>query len=171
MAGLHYCVEAGNLLFADTVGDRRVADENFVADDTAFAAGDRQQLLGDDSPQNERELRADLALLVRREHIDNTVDCLGGVCGVQGAENQMAGFSHGAGGRYRFKVAHFADENDVGVFAKNASEGFVERLGVDVQFTLVDDRTLMVMQVFDRVFDGHDVAAPGLVDDVDQTGQ
>ena len=65
------------------------------------------------------ELHADLLLLVRREHVDDAVDRLRRVLGVQRGEDEVAGLGRGERGRDRLEVAHLTDEDDVGVLAQD----------------------------------------------------
>ena len=86
------------------------------------------------------ELVADLLLLVRREHRDDSVDGLGRVERVQRREHEVAGLGGDERRLDRFHVAHFADENDVRVLAQRAAQagGVLER--VEADFALRDDR-------------------------------
>ena len=71
--------------------------------------------------------------------------------------HQMAGF--GSGQRYfdGFEIAHFADQNHVGVLAQSRSQGVGKAVGVNANFALVHDRTTIANQEFDGVLDRHDV--------------
>ena len=66
-----------------------------------------------------------------------------------------------------FEVAHFADQNDVGILAKPGAQGGREICGVHLDFALVDEAFLVAVQEFDGVFDGDDVIGPRGVDAVD----
>ena len=57
-----------------------------------------------------------------------------------------------------FEVAHFADEDDVGIFAQRGAQRVGEALRVAVHLALVDQAVLVRVQVLDRIFDGQDVA-------------
>jgi hypothetical protein len=70
-----------------------------------------------------------------------------------------------------FEVAHFADEDDVGVLTQRAAQRQRERRRVDADFALVDDRLVVAVQVLDRVFDRHHVRAARGVDLVDHRRQ
>ena len=83
-----------------------------------LAAGLRQQRLADDPLEHERELRADLRLLVRREDVDDAVDGLRRRVGVQGAEGEVAGLGDAQRRLDRLEVAHLADQHDVGILAQ-----------------------------------------------------
>ncbi len=81
-----------------------------------------RQLLRDDPLQRDRELGADLVLLGGRERVDDAIDRLGGVLGVQGREDQVAGLGRGDRGLHRLEVAHLADEDHVWVLAQGRLE-------------------------------------------------
>jgi hypothetical protein len=54
----------------------------------------------------------------------------------------------------RLEVAHFADEYDIGILAESGPESFGEAPRVRVDFALVDQATLVIVQKLNRVFDG-----------------
>jgi hypothetical protein len=80
------------------------------------------------------------------------------VCRVE----RPGGRSRRRSGRFRSsRVAHLADQDDVGVLAQGAFQGDRKALGVEADLALVDDALLVAVQVFDRVFDGDDVRRCG----------
>ncbi len=81
--------------------------------------------------QHAGQLQTDLLLLVRRKHRDDAVDGFGRVKGVQGREHEVAGLGGEQAGLDGLEVAHFADEDDVGVLAQGAAQRLRERAGVD----------------------------------------
>ena len=106
---------------AETAGVQTRTSETLIRPPPFF--GD--QLLGQDPLEDEGELGEDLLLLVAREHVHHAVDRLEGGVGVQGGEDQVAGLGDGERRLDRLQVAHFADEDDVGVLAQDV----LERLG------------------------------------------
>ena len=64
------------------------------------------------------QLRADLLLLVGGEDVDDAVDRALGAGGVQRAEDDVAGFGRRDGRLDRLQVAHFADQDHVGVLTQ-----------------------------------------------------
>ena len=64
----------------------------------------------------------------------------------------------------RVAVAHFAHQNDVRVFTHGMLQGDFPALHINADFSLVDDRLVVLKEVFDRVFDGQDVASASMVD-------
>ena len=127
--------------------------------------------MGDDPLQGDRQLHADLRLLVGREHVDDAVDRLRGVLGVQRGEHEVAGLGRGQRGGDRLEVAHLADEDHVGVLAQRGLQRGGEALRVGAQLALVDEAALVGVQELDRVLDRHDVLVAGLVDLVDHSRQ
>ncbi len=85
----------------------------------------------------------DLGLLFGGEHVDDAVDRLRGVVGVQGGEHQVAGLRERERGADRLEVAHLAHEQHVGVLTERRTQRPLERLGVDPHLALVDRRTLV----------------------------
>ena len=60
---------------------------------------------------------------------------------MQRAEDQVAGGGGGDGQFDGFQVAHFADENDVRVFAQRAAQSRRKGFGVDADFAMVHQAT------------------------------
>jgi hypothetical protein len=117
--------------------------------------------------QHAGQLQADLLLLVRREDRDDAVDRLGGVERVQRREHEVAGFGGEQAGLDRLEVAHFADEDDVGILPQRAAQRLRERSRVDRHLALVDDRLAVAVEELDRILDRHHVRAARPVDVVD----
>ena len=108
----------------------------------APAADLRQQRLTDDAFEHERQLRPDLALLVRRKDVDDAVDRLRRGVGVQRAERQVARLGDAQRRFDGLQVAQLADQDDVGVFAERGAQRHREALCVAVYLALVDEASL-----------------------------
>ena len=117
--------------------------------------------------KHERQLGANLRLLVRRKNVDDAVDGRDGAVRVQRREDQVAGLADGQRRLDGLEVAHLADEHDVRVLPQDVLEGRLEAIGVGADLALVDDGELVRMQVLDRVFDREDVESLLGVDLVD----
>ena len=104
----------------------------------------------DDRGKRLRELDLDLALLLRREDVDDPVDRLCRVVRVQRPEDEVAGLGDREGGCDRLEIAHLADLDDVGILAKRGSQGAGEVVGVRPDLALDDHRLLVVVHVLDR---------------------
>jgi hypothetical protein len=108
---------------------------------------------------------------MERKDIDDAVDSLDSVDSVQCGEDEVASL----GGRDSevdcFKIAHFSNQDHVRILAQDILERVGKRLRVDVQFTLIDQSNVVVMDEFDWVFDRHDMNFLGPVDTVDHRSQ
>ena len=127
-AGLDQRVDLVRLALADQVAHARRRHEDLGGDLAAPAVGRRDERLRDDPLEADRELRADLALLGRREDVDDAVDGLRRVLRVERREDEVAGLGRGQRRADRLHVAHLADEDHVGVLAQGGLERHRERL-------------------------------------------
>ena len=137
----------------------------------AFAVGHGKQALRDDGLQRAGQHDAHLLLLVQREEVDDAVDGLGGVDGVECAQDEVARLSCRERGAHRLRVAHLADEDHVGVLTQHVLQGRHVGVGVQAYLALVDHRLVVAVQDLDGVLDGDDVTAQVMVDVVDHRGQ
>ncbi len=152
--------------FTNEVAHRVVRDEELERGDEA-ATDTRQEPLRHHGRERRRELHADLRLAFGREHVGDAIERLRRVVGVQRGEHEVTGLGERQRELNRLRVAHLADEDDVGVFPQRRSEGAGERLRVDTDFPLVDRGDPMLVRVFDRVLDGEDVHRTAHVDVLD----
>ena len=129
------------------------------------------EALAHDAAQRRRERHADLALLVRREEVDDAVDRVGRADRVQRREHEVTGLGRGQRGLHGLDVADLTDEDDVGVLAEHALQRGVEVGGVGADLALVDDRALVGVQDLDRVLDRDDVPVVVVVDEVDHRAE
>jgi len=165
---------AGNLVrlgFADEVADGGGDHEDFQGGDASLLVDSFEEVLGDHTAQGFGQAGSDLVLLFGREDVDDTVDRLGGALGVKRSEHQVTGAGGGERQFDRLEIAHFADEDDVGVLAQGAFEGGGERARVEADFAMVDERGFAFVDEFDRVLDGEDVVFPVLVRVIHHGGQ
>ena len=105
------------LPFANQVADGGGGDHDFQRGDAASGFL-LEQRLRDDRFQRFRQLGADLCLLGRRKGVDDAVDGFRRAGGVQGAEDQVPGLCGRQRELNRFEIAHFADEDDIGILAE-----------------------------------------------------
>jgi hypothetical protein len=158
------------LVLADQLLDAAVRDHDL--DRRHAAAADlRQQALGDDAAKHAGENRADLRLLHRGEELDVAADRLGRIDRVHRREHEVAGLGclqRGLGG---LRVAQLADQDHIRVLAQHAAERFVERIGVEPHFALVDDAVDVRVDDLDGVLDRDDVLLPRPVDVTEHRGE
>src|SRR5271156_2356151 len=160
-----------DFVFADQVANGGGRDEDFHHHGAAAAVNFGKKRLAKNAFQHHGELRANLGLLVRGENVYDAVDRRDRRIGVQRGEGQVAGFSDAQSGFDGFQVAHFADEDDVGIFAQGGAQGIRKRMRVRVYFALVDQAFFVVVQEFDGVFDGDHVLFMLVIDFVEHGGE
>ncbi len=102
--------------------------------------------------------------MVGREDVDDPVDRLCCVIGVQGREDQMPGLGDGQGRRDGLQVAHLADLDDVGILAKRRPQRAGEIVRVGPDFALDDHRAVVTVHVLDRILDRDDVDGTSPID-------
>ena len=168
---LHLAVDHVQLALADEVADGRVGDEDLHSQDAASAVGPGQEGLGQDRFQGHREHDPDLGLVLRREDVDDARNRLRGRVGMQGGEGQVPRFGYPDGHLHGFQVAHFADQDDIGILAQDGPQGIGIGQRVGEQLALVDQRFLGGEKILDGVFDGDNVDRPLGVDVLDHAGQ
>src|SRR5258707_381924 len=155
----------------DAIADVGGADHDFAGGHAAFVVGAAHEALGDDGLERGGKLQANLFLLGRREDGDDALNGFRGVERVQGGENQVAGFGGEQRGGNGFEVAHFADQDDVGILTQSGAQRGGKVRGVDFDFALVDEAALVAMQKLDGVFDGDEVIGAIGIDAVDHGGE
>ena len=106
-------------------------------------------------------------LLVGREEVNDPVDRLGRVDGVERREDEVPGLSGGQRRGHGLHVPHLTDENDVRVLSHGGPQGRQVVAGVDAHLALVDHGHVVLVQDLDGVLDRQDVAGTVVVDVVD----
>ncbi len=92
---------------------------------------------------------------------------------MQSAENKVASGGRGQRELDRFQVAHFADENDVRVFAQRAAQRVGKGTCMDADFAMLNQTVLAPVHEFDRIFHRDDVVVAmeiGMVDHRSERG-
>ena len=159
------------LTFLDIFAGSRVRRQDLDRGDAALAVGARYQALRDDIAKRLRQTRADDPFLVLRIKADDTVDRFRRVDRVQRREHKVARFGGFEGDLGRFKVTHFADEDNLWRLAKSGAQGGGEILCIGADLALVDGGFFVRVQKLDRVLDRDDVIGLCLVYMVDDRGE
>ena len=137
----------------------------------ALPVGALQEALGHDGHEALGQLHADLGLGRGRIGIQDPVDGLFRVVGVERAEDQVAGLGRAQGRGDRLDVAHLADQDDVRVLAQGAAESLGEVTRIRPHLALVDDGHLVLVHELDGVLQGDDVGGYAAVDVIDDGGE
>src|SRR5258708_20965848 len=151
----------------DAIADVARGDHDFDGGNAALVVGAANETLGDHGLERGGKLQTNLFLLRRRKDRDNTLNGFGGVKSVQSGKNQVAGFGGEQRGGNGFQVAHFADQNHVGVLTQSGAQGSRKVCGIHFNFALIDETLFVAVQKLDRVFDGDQVVGAVGIDAVD----
>ena len=76
----------------------------------------------------------------------------------------MTRFSGAHGGFKRFIVTHFTHQRDVRVFTNQRAQCIIEIDAINADFALIDGGLVILKDVLNRIFNGHDVHLAALVD-------
>ncbi len=106
-----------------------------------------------------------------REEVDDSVQRLVGVVGVQGRNRQVAGVGECQRVLHGFAIANLADQNHIRGLTQGVFQCRAKAAGVDADLPLIDDGFLVPMDKFDRVFNGDDMPAGIAVTVIDQCRQ
>jgi len=144
----------------------RGIDQHFYGRQPLLVLADHQSLRHD-RIQVMRQIHEQLLVLILREHVDDTVESLGCVVGVQGGNAQVTRASQGDRRLHGLPIPDLTDHDNVRRLTHRALERAGIGLGIQAQLTLVDDGLFVGMQELDRLLDRDDVIGGVLVTMVD----
>ena len=90
---------------------------------------------------------------------------------MQRRQRQVARFRNAQGRFDGLQIAHFTDEHHVRILAQRRAQGLSKTTRVSIDFTLVDETALVVVQELDRIFDRENVFVPLAIDFIDHGSQ
>ena len=85
---------------------------------------------------------------------------------VQRRKNEMSRFSRRQGRIHRFPIAHLPDEDDIRILPQGLPDAFLKGRKMAAQFALGNECFVPSFHVFNRVFQGDDMAPAPLIDAV-----
>src|SRR5487761_110160 len=138
----HDVLDLRHLAFEDEVLDERRVQHDLHGRDTAGAALARHQAPRDERPDVERQVHQQLRPALVGEEVDDAVQRLVGVVGVQRREHQVPGLGELNAVLHGLAVADLADQDDIRRLAKSVLERGVPRVGVDADLAVGDDAAL-----------------------------
>ncbi len=83
----------------------------------------------------------------------------------------MSGFGCGQGHGDGLGIAHFANQDHIGILAKDGAQGAGEAGRVGADLDLLDHGVAVGMDELDGIFNGNDMITAVSVDEIDQRGQ
>ena len=152
-------------VLSDKASNCSISDHYFGGKHSAvMRIGAGNKLLRNYAGQYHRQLHSDLILLVGRERVDNSVDCVYGSGGMHCRKHQVTRFCRGKRGTYTFKVSHFAQNYNVGVLSQYRFKRSGKGRSIVVDFSLSYETLFAVEYEFYRVFDSDNMSASMSVD-------
>jgi len=148
-----------------------VADQQQLGCRDAAATFFGQQELRVNGGEGHGQFLADRILALERKRIGNARNGGGDVCSVQGAENEMPGFRRSYRDAHGFRVAHFADDDNVRSLAQGGAKRGGKVGSVGANFNLLDDAAHVLVLVLDGIFDDDNMTSFAAVDGVHQGGE
>src|SRR5690606_6903614 len=99
-----------------------------------------------------------LAMTISGEEVDDAIQRLVSVVGVERTQTQVAGFRERNSVVHGFAGAHLANQYDVGRLSQRVFQSNFKGIGINSHFALRNDAALVLVDKFNRVFDGNNVA-------------
>ncbi len=90
---------------------------------------------------------------------------------MQRPKDQVAGLGGFEGNINGFAIAHFTDQQDVGIFPQTGLERVRKLTGVNTDLSLAHQRFLAVMHKFNRIFNRDNVLGVIFVDVINHCSQ
>ena len=115
---------------ADEIANTASRDKDFDSRKAINAVRCRHKSLMNDGKQCERQLTANLRLEVRWKYIEDATDGLSSIVRVHRGEDEMSSLCCGHCGSHCLAISDFADEDDIGILAKDGADSFREAVCV-----------------------------------------
>ena len=160
-----------DFVLSDEIADRGIRNHHFKSKSTPGPIGSREQSLTENPLQHEGELLTNLRLLIGGEHVHDPVDGLNRRVCMQSGESQVTRLSYGQSRFNRFQIPELANEADIRILPEDVLQRVLERGRIGTDFPLIDHTALVIVEIFDRVLNGHDVFVSFPVDLIDDRRQ
>ncbi len=89
--------------------------------------------------------------------MQDSVQCLVGIVGVQGGQYQVTGFGKGNRMLHRLTGPYLADQNYIRCLAKGIAQSNLKRLRIDANFPLGNNAAFMAVYELDRILNGNNM--------------
>lgn len=168
---LHHRVEMTDISIHDDILTRISIDEYFSCDDMSRFIFAWKDDLSDDAGEDECELDTHLRLHRRRKGIDETIESLDHVIGMEGRYDEVSCLCECEYRRDRLLIAHLSDDEDIWIFTHSISHRLIERCDMFSDLLLMDEAFFISNDVFDRIFDDDDMFVRVFIEIVDHSHQ
>ena len=147
---------------------RAVADHEQLGRRHAAAGRPSQQRLCEHRAKRHRQVLSDRGLPFGRKRVGDSRDGRRDIGRVQRRKHEMAGFSRRERDFHGLGIPHFADHDHIGRLPQGGPQRGRKVRRVDPDLDLLDHASLVLVLVFDRIFDGHDVLRVAAIDLIHQ---
>ena len=158
LAARHQVFNAHQIAFEYQVLHGRCVNHQIDNSRTPFAAFFHHKTLADNAHQVHRQINQYLFMPLFGIQVHDTFDGLVGRGGVDGEDTQVAGLRQLQGVFHTIYGTHLTHTDYIRRLTHRTLHGNFPIRGIDADFALGNDGTAWNVQVFDRVFDGDDVA-------------
>src|SRR2546423_8980532 len=141
--------------------------QNFYCCNTPAEVNSRNQPLRNDVTKSLSQTSANNRLFIFRIESNNAIDCLRSINRVQGRQNQMTSFGCFQGDFGSFVIAHFSDQDYLWRLSQRSAQSRRKVFRIVTDFSLIDCRVLVRVEIFDRIFDRNAMIMLCLVDYID----
>src|SRR3989344_1310491 len=156
-AGFYDDVYLMRAFLPDQIRDCVVVEEELISGKEP-ASDPRDESLRENAKKTGCKLGANLILLFAWKRIYYSIYGLSGVVRMKSREHEVPCLrcSHSRG--HCFRGAHFADQDHIYVLAENRFECHMKIAGIDADFSLIDYGFIRNIHMFNRIFDGDNIA-------------
>lgn len=164
---LHDRIQMADISLHDDISRGIDVHEYLSSNDIGYAIFVWEDDLTDDRRDHECELYADLRLHISRKCIDQTIECLDHVIGMQCRDDEVSCLGEGKDCRYRLLITHLTNHNDIRIFSHRVSDRLFESRHMFPDLFLVDETFIIFQNIFDRILDHDDVSMGIFIEIVD----
>ncbi len=168
---LHHGVEMTDISVHDDILTRIGIDEYFSCDDMSGFIFVWKDDLSDDAREDERQLDTHLRLHRRRKGINETIESLDYIIGMEGRYDEVSCLCKSKYRRDSLLIPHLSDDEDIWVFTHSISHCLIERCDMFSDLLLMYEAFFISNDVFDRIFDDDDMFVRIFVEIVDHSHQ
>ena len=146
------------LTFHDQVRHQWRIQEHFNGRPPSFTTGCRQQTLRDKSLRVQRQIQQQLLVPCFRKKVDNTIQSLVRIVGMQGSKTQVPSLGKRNGMLHRFLIPNLTNQDDIWRLTQGIFQSDLKGIRIGSYLTLSNNTALMVMNKFNRILNGNDMA-------------
>ncbi len=153
----------------DKISNRIIIKHDFACDDSSTSIGSRKKCLRNDSCKSESKLHTDLILLIWRERLDDTINRLDSIIGMECRKDEMSCLGKCDSCLDSGKVSHFSDDNDIRILTENWADSIRESIKLFSKLSLMNKRFFILIDKFYWIFKSHNMSLGITIDVLDHS--